>query len=117
MQPNKEQKAGFADDSDLQPIDLRPAPIMPNPVLPAVFTEMGERGMAEFKKSVKFGDYVCNHWAGESNPQRIGIFIGYATKQNTKCVELTDEDCKKRWYPVFDKRAKLEIIGSFRDDR
>lgn len=117
MKPISEQKAGFADDSDLQPIDLRPAPITPNPVLPAVFPEMDEQGMADFRKSVKFGDYVCNHWASENNPQRIGIFIGYVTKQNTNCIELTDEDCKKRWYPVFDKKAKLEIIGSFRNGR
>ena len=46
---------------------------------------------------VRVGNKVCNHWASESNPNRVGIFIGYAVVSGAKCIVLTDEKAKSNY--------------------
>ena len=72
--------------------------------------EMGFQGMKDFRSKIRVGNKVCNHWASESNPNRVGIFIGYAVVSGAKCIVLTDEKAKRKWYPIFDEKAKLQII-------
>lgn len=97
---------------------LNVSPAIAKPMLPAVsFPSLDIDGMKSFKSKVMVGDLICNHWASEQNPQRVGIFIGFVTRQGMKCVELTDEKGSKRWHPIFDRTAKLEIIGSIRNSR
>jgi hypothetical protein len=74
------------------------------------FKEIGVEGLKNFRSKIEVGDLVCNHWAGQDNPNRIGIFIGYRTFSGLKCIELTDKKATKRWHPIFDKKCKLEII-------
>ena len=74
------------------------------------FQEIGVEGIKNFRSKIEVGDLVCNHWAGQNNPNRIGIFIGYRTVNGLKCIELTDKKATKRWHPIFDKECKLEII-------
>lgn len=89
-----------------------------NTVLPEVqFPCLDIEGMNFFSSKIMVGDLVCNHWASKDNPQRIGIFIGFVTRQGMKCVELTDDKGLKRWCPIFDRSSKLEIIGSIRNSK
>ncbi len=72
--------------------------------------EIGKEGIKDFRSKIKVGDLVCNHWASERNPNRIGFFIGYKTVNGNKCIILTDAKATKQWYPIFDEKAKLEIL-------
>lgn len=74
--------------------------------------ELGVQGMKDFKSKIRVGDLVCNHWASERNPNRVGIFIGYKVQNGTKCIVLTDEKATRKWYPIFDSKSKLEILDS-----
>lgn len=56
---------------------------------------------------LKFGDIVVNHWAGENNPNRTGVFV----RRKKETIEVTNMK-GKFWYPVNDRRAKLEKVGS-----
>jgi hypothetical protein len=58
----------------------------------------------------KFGDKILNHWAGEYNPRRIGIFIRYCTSQGKKAIECTDMNGDVWQHEASDE--KLELIGS-----
>lgn len=71
---------------------------------------LGTKGVIEFKKEIKFGDVILNHYAGPDNPHKIGMFVGFKSINNNLSIELTDCD-KERWYPGLDKNSKLEIIG------
>jgi hypothetical protein len=63
----------------------------------------------------KFGDVVLNHYAGENNPHRIGVFVKYCIRQRGKAIELTNMK-GDFWYLFRDKDSRNEIIGSiFRD--
>ena len=84
-----------------------------NTVLAPVFDELGIDGMKEFKAKIKFLDTVINHYASEQNPHRKGLFLGFVKRQWVNCLEMTDMRGKSKWYPVFDKHSKLEIVGHY----
>lgn len=58
----------------------------------------------------KFGDKILNHWAGENNPRRIGIFIRYCRVQRKSAIECTDMNGDVWQHEANDE--KLEKIGS-----
>jgi len=59
---------------------------------------------------LKFGDIVVNHWAGDKNPHKQGVFI----RRKKETIELTDMK-GSFWESYNDKGAKLEKIGSIFD--
>jgi hypothetical protein len=65
----------------------------------------------KFDTNFKFGDIIINHYAGEKNPHRKGIFIRYCRKQRSNAIELTDMK-GEFWYLFRDKDSKNEIIGN-----
>lgn len=69
--------------------------------------EIGIEGLRDLRKRLRFGDIVVNHWASEQNPHRVGIFV------KIERYSLLVTDMKGAfWYPAFDHRAKIEIIGN-----
>jgi hypothetical protein len=62
-------------------------------------------------KGLKFGDIVVNHWAADTNPQRIGIFVRYRGQYRKNVVELTDMK-GTFWCVIHDKESKFEKKGS-----
>lgn len=68
---------------------------------------MGKEGLKTFKKNVKFGDIIENHYASKDNPHRIGIFIRILDK-SILCTDGKGDF----WRPYLNEETKLEIIGS-----
>lgn len=62
-------------------------------------------------KALKFGDVVVNHWAGMSNPHRIGVFVKFTTIRKSKCMELTDMK-GDFWHHDHSSRSRCERLGS-----
>ena len=71
------------------------------------FEYLGKEGLQQFKKKVKFGDWVKNHYASEDNPQRLGVFV----RLGGRVIECTDMK-GNFWRPLLDEESKLEIVGS-----
>ena len=69
--------------------------------------EIGVEGLMHLRKRLRFGDIIVNHWASDRNPQRIGIFV----KFKDRSLLVTDMN-GNFWEPIFDREAKIEIIGS-----
>lgn len=68
--------------------------------------ELGKEGLATFKKSLKFGDLVVNHYASEDNPNRCGYFVMFKKRS----ILLTDK--KGNFFePAADEKSKLENLG------
>ena len=61
-------------------------------------------------KGLKFGDIIVNHWAGDKNPTKQGVFV----RKKRRTIELTDMR-GKFWEPYNDNDSKLEKIGSIFD--
>ena len=74
-----------------------------------IMEEFGLEGLKEFKRKVKFGDFVINHWASERNPTRIGVFVKFKKVGGNNSIECTDMK-GKFWTPALDYHAKLEIL-------
>ena len=76
-------------------------------ILPERTEPMGYEKAKEFANKLEFGDILFNHWAGEKNPNRIGVFIGL----NNRSITLTNMQGKK-WSFYVDKELNLSLIGS-----
>lgn len=74
-----------------------------------------EQQRKEFKANVKFGDIILNHCASDRNPNKYGYFVCFCERQGIECVELTNGQGFK-YFPIFNKDSKLEIIGSIKDE-
>jgi len=61
---------------------------------------------------LKFGDIIVNHWAGNGNPHKQGVFV----RNKKQTIELTDMK-GNFWESYNDKEAKLEKIGNIFDDK
>ena len=70
----------------------------------------------EFKKRVRMGDVIINHWASDRNPHRSGYFVRfnrYKRKLNGGMyVEMTDKlQNGVRWEVVYDRESKFSIVS------
>ena len=54
---------------------------------------------------MKFGDIVVNDWAGDSNPQKVCVFLG-ATKKYHNCLTLRGEAIQ-----YYRRDHKLRKVG------
>lgn len=60
---------------------------------------------------LKFGDIVINHWAGEQNPHRQGVFIRHKYSHRQKMLEFTDMK-GNFWQQYNDGKTRLEKAGT-----
>jgi len=70
----------------------------------------------DFKKQVRMGDIIINHYASERNPNRQGYFVRfnkYKRKLNGGTyVEMTDKlQNGRQWEVVFDRESKFSIVS------
>ena len=56
------------------------------------------------------GSIIINHHAGEKNPNRIGILIGYTFVAPNRCMKFINS--KGTMYRVIrDESSKMQVIG------
>lgn len=73
--------------------------------------EIGEEGLAHFRKTLKFGDIIENGWASERNPTKLGIVV----KAREHSINCTD-GLGKFWDLVFDAGTKIKLHGNVLND-
>ena len=56
---------------------------------------------------MKFGDIVVNGWAGDENPQKVGVFIGWSGKWRVF------RNGEHRWR--MDAKAERQLVGGHLD--
>jgi len=57
-----------------------------------------------------FGDIIHNHWAGEGNPHKYGVFV----RRISKAILLTDMR-GDFWQLADDSESKSEVVGNILD--
>lgn len=77
------------------------------PGMGADIPEIGEEGLAHFRKVLKFGDIIENGWASERNPSKFGIVV----KARGHTINCTDGS-GLFWDLVFDPGTKIKLHGN-----
>ncbi len=61
-------------------------------------------------ENAKFGDIIENEWASETNPRRVGIYIGKKSNY-LKTISLTDGNGDV-WNLINDDSSRSVVIGN-----
>ena len=69
-----------------------------------------------FKKVVKYGDVIVNHYASKQNPHRKGYFVGFVNHKRRlnggKYVKMTNnlqKDKGSNWEVAFDQESRFSF--------
>lgn len=73
--------------------------------------EIGEEGLSNFRRTLKFGDIIENGRASEKNPNKFGIVV----KAREHSINCTD-GLGRFWDLVFDAQSKINLHGNTLND-